>query len=164
MTEYISEADQEKLAPLFDGGAARVPSEPEHWIHNADEGESYCYECCKKEVKRLLKENPDGEYCVDGGWGTDGDSTRFCEKCEKLLENSLTDYGCEAELEHFLEFGFDPKCDDDCRAMSEVISSRGWRPIKYDFMKQREDEAELEYFADLHKLCKWILEKIGATP
>ncbi len=159
----IPEVDREKIEKLFDEGANRVSSEPEHWIHNADEGLSYCYECCEKEVKRLLKENPDGEYCVDGGWGTEGDSTPFCEICGKLLENSLTDYGCESELEHFLAYGFD-LCDDNCRAMSEVIVGRGWEPWKDQIYRNKFDKkSDLQYFTDLHKLCKQILTQIQSN-
>jgi len=164
MTDYIPEFDRGKLETLFNAGASRVPSEPEHWIHNADEGLSYCYECCEKEVKRLLKENPKGEYCVDGGWGTDGDSTPFCEICHKLLENTLTDYGCEAEVEHFMDNGFDPNSDDDCRAMSEVIGGRGWEPLQDLIYRDKyEEKSALQYFTDLHKLCKSILMQLNTN-
>ena len=159
MANYISELNQKELESLFNAGRDGISSEPEYWIHNADEGISYCYECCKKEVKRLLKENPKGEYCVDGGYGTEGDSTPFCEICDKLLENNLTDYGCEAELDHFLENGFDLKSDDDCRAMAEVIDSRGWIPLENRFNEnQDQKDRDLKYFRNLHKLCRTILE------
>ena len=147
----ISKSDQKKLETLFNAGAEKVESEPEHWISGADEGMSYCYDCAEKEVEQLLKKNPAGEYIVDGGWGIEGDSTPFCEICDKLLENTLTDYGCESEVDHFLDHGFDPKYDDDCRAMSEVISSKAWEPCENE---------DIEYFANLHKLCGKILESL----
>lgn len=156
-TKYISKAEQEKLKKLFNDGACRVQSEPEYWIHNADEGESYCHECCEKEVERLLKEDPDGEYCVDGGSGNvEGDYTPFCEKCNKRLENTLTDCGCEDEIRHFLENGFDPQDDYDCRAMSEVIGAREWEPFDITDC----EKSDLLYYAGLHKLCRLISEKI----
>ena len=161
MSDYISESDQEKLERLFNAGRDRIPSEPEYWIHNADEGLSYCYDCCEKEVARLLKENPAGDYSVDGGWGTEGDSTPFCEICGKRLENTLTDYGGEEELDYFLENGFNPKSDDDCRSMAEVIDGRGWIPWEDRLYKNQDDkDRDLKYFQNLHKLCRAILENI----
>ena len=147
----ISKSDQKKLETLFNAGAEKVESETEHWISGADESLSYCYDCAFKEVEQLLKKNPSGEYIVDGGWGIEGDSTPFCEICDKLLENTLTDYGCESEVDHFLDHGFDPKSDDDCRAMSEVISSKAWEPCENE---------DIEYFDNLYKLCERILEAI----
>jgi len=157
----MNSKDREKLEVQFNTGASKIPSEPEHWINGADGGLSYCLDCCKKEVERLLKKEPDGEYTVDGGWGTEGDSTPFCEVCGKLLENTLTDYGCEAEVEHFLSNGFDPESDDDCRAMSEVISARGWE-LWADMIYRNEDEkqADVDYFKGLYELCARILKLI----
>jgi hypothetical protein len=158
---YIPEANREKLEKFFDEGANRVPSEPEHWIHGADEGLSYCFECCEKEVERLSKENPKKEYCVDGGWDIEGNSTPFCEGCGKLLENTLTDYGCESEVEHFLSYKFDLKSNDDRRAMSEVIAARGWEPfVEQCYRDEYDKKSDLDYFDDLHKLCKIILGMI----
>ena len=159
--EYVSVSDREKLEKFFDEGASRVPSESEYWIHGADEGLSYCLECCEKEVKRLLRKNPKEEYCVDGGWGVERDSTPFCEDCGKLLENTLTDCGCGDEIEHFLLYKFDLKSDDDCRAMSEVLSACGWEPFVGECYRDEYDKkSDLDYFDDLHKLCKIILGMI----
>lgn len=159
----LSEAERERLEELFNAGAARMDAAPEHWIHGADEGLSYCYECAEKEVAKLLKEEPDGKYCVDGGWGTTNDSTPFCESCQKLLSSSLTDYGCEAEVDHFTAHGFDPKSDDDCRAMSEVVSARGWeewsgRVFECEYQRTKSEK----YFADLHALGRAILDLANA--
>ena len=157
----ISWADQEKLEALFDAGAARIPSEPEYWINGADGGVSYCFDCCELQVAKLLREDPDGVYEVDGGWewGLEGDYTPFCESCGKLLENSLTDGGCKDEVDHFLLNGFDPKSDDDCRAMSEVISSMGWELWDY-YSTEYKKQCAVEYFDKLHKLCERILKTI----
>ncbi|OEU62402.1 MAG: hypothetical protein BA867_09635 [Desulfobacterales bacterium S5133MH16] len=158
----LTEYEQEYLEKFFDDGSYRVESEPEHWIHGGDEGFSYCQKCCEKEVKRLTAENPAEEYSVDGGWKIEGDNTPYCEKCGKLLENTLTDYGCEVEIDHFLTNGFDVTSDLDRRSMSEVISSGGWEPFARQLFKN-EDEREntLNYFDDLHRLCRSILIKIG---
>ena len=157
----ISKADQEKLEALFDAGAARMPSEPEYWINGGDEGASYCFDCCELQVAKLLREDPDGDYAVDGGYGLEGDYTPFCESCGKLLENSLTDGGCKDEVDHFLLNGFDPKSDDDCRAMSEVISSMGWE-LWADMIygTENEKQADAEYFDKLYVLCERILKLI----
>jgi hypothetical protein len=89
----------ELLAPL----AAKCETWPLHWVGNGDEGESYCRDCCEKEVARLEAENPEGDYFVDGGWGGEEDGCAFCsnDECGRLLECSYTNYGVESELEHF---------------------------------------------------------------
>ena len=162
MNSYIDETDREKLEKFFDESASRVPSEPEYWVHGADEGLSYCLECCKKEVKRLSKENPKAKYCVDGGWGVEGDGTPFCEDCGKLLENTLTDCGCGDEIEHFLSYGFDVKSDDDRRAMSEAIRACGWEPfVGQRYKNEYDKKSALVYFDDLHKLCRKILNDLA---
>ncbi|MEA1885069.1 MAG: hypothetical protein U9N62_11205 [Thermotogota bacterium] len=156
--KFISEKDQEKLFKMFEDGAQgiKVALLPEHWAHGGDEGLSYCLKCCKKEVAQLRKEDPENkdDYYVDGGWGTEGDSIAFCETCEALLDNSLTDYGSEEEVRHFLEHGFDVNNEYDCYSMTRVICGHGWRP--WD-----DKESDLNFYEDLHKLCKRILGTIA---
>ncbi|APW37669.1 hypothetical protein RD110_11075 [Rhodoferax koreense] len=76
-----------------------------HWIaaRNADpeQGEDYCRACCQKEVDRLNAENPDGEYLVDGGWGSESDTSGVCSGCGEPLHVGLTEHGVSSELEHF---------------------------------------------------------------
>jgi len=161
----LSEAERARLVQLFDAGAARVPAAPEHWIcgsnRDHDESTSYCYECAEKEIAKLKQADPEGEWLVDGGWGNEGDSTPFCEGCGKLLSNTLTNYGCEAEVDHFTEHGFDPASDDDCRAMSEVISARGWEEWSGRvFEREYERRNSEKYFSDLHALGRQILAKL----
>lgn len=105
--------------------AAQCELKDEYWIHGADEGESYCYDCCKKEAARLLAEKPElkNEICVDGGWETEGDSTSFCEKCGAMLSNSFTDYGAEQELDHFLEHGVNLKSAVDCYCVQNALGN-----------------------------------------
>jgi len=148
---YISEQDQGRLEKLFNDCAEGIEEHPEHWIAGCDGGLSYCYECAAKEVARLSKENPDEEYSIDGGWGDcDGDSQAFCEDCGKLLNNDFTQYACETEVEHFLEHGFDIDNGYDCLSMSKVISSSGWQPYS--------PGDEVEFYDNLHRLCRRILE------
>lgn len=153
----LSEADRSRLDALFLAGWEKTPADDEHWIHGVsedyDEGLSYCYECAEKEIEKLQKEKPEGEWILDGGWGSEGDSTPFCEQCGKLLSNTLTAYGCEEEVDHFLRDGFDPKSDDDCRSMYEVISALGW--------DAGEIEKYREYVDRLHTLGRAILSKLG---
>jgi hypothetical protein len=51
--------------------AAKFETKPEHWVHGWDEGLSFCFECAEKKVAELLVEEPDGDYCTDGGWGSE---------------------------------------------------------------------------------------------
>ena len=105
---------------------ARVKAEPEHWISGANQGLSYCPKCCKKEVARLRKCDPDTEYEVDGGWGTEGDGSVTCTTCHVLLENSYTHYGCESELDYFETDGFDINNPSDCYSLEHILGSEVW--------------------------------------
>jgi hypothetical protein len=160
---FLTEAECDRLEELFNAGASRTEEEDEHWVGGGDEGQSYCYKCCKKRVAELLKEEPDGDYHVDGGWGTESDSTPFCETCQTLLRASLTQYGCESEVEHFLENGFDPKCDMDCYSMERVISSGGWKPYHFENEPAYKTEKKEKYFTDLHALGRRILDALDKS-
>ena len=159
----LSAAEQEMLSKFFEEGWSRVEDHDEHWIHGWDrdhyESISYCYECAEKEIEKLLKEDPEGEWIVDGGWGGEADSTPFCEGCGKLLSASLTNYGCESELEHFTYNGFNVASDEDRRAMHEVIESRGWEEGEHsgDYERKKSEQ----YYAKLHALARKILQAIS---
>ncbi len=148
MTGQITKTERMRLGKIFSAGAVRVPEKCEYWIGGHDAGESYCFDCAEKKVAELFKKNPNGEYEVDGGWGTEGDYTPSCETCGHRLDNSLTQCGCEEEVRHFLCFGFSPNCDHDCCDMDKVLGSAGW-DIYFEKDKQ--------YFDDFYKLCRIIL-------
>lgn len=82
------------------------PLDPEniHWIPG-EAGENWCYACGKakaKHMRRRAKKNKK-DFILDGGWsGGEEDNPAYCEGCGKLLHYSLTDYGVEQELSHFL--------------------------------------------------------------
>ena len=104
-----------------------------------------------------MEKNPDGDYEVDGGFGVEGDSTPNCETCGKTLENSFTNSACEEELQHFMEYGVDD--DYDYLSLSKMIDSRGWEPWPDTIYRdETEKKMDLEYFENLHKLCKHLLE------
>lgn len=124
--DVLSEGVTKELIEDLLSAGTRCKTVPEHWIHGADEGLSYCHECALKEVAKLLESNPTGEYSVDGGWGGEGDSTPFCEGCGARLENSLTDYGAEEEFNHFLESGCFLKSPDDCYSLTEAMANQYW--------------------------------------
>lgn len=68
---------------------------------DADQGPNWCFVCCEKEVVRLNVANPDAEYFVDGGWNQQSDSPPTCQGCGLALDDTLTEYGIEYELEHY---------------------------------------------------------------
>ena len=146
----ITKTDRLRLEALWDAGMERVHVEPEYWIAGSDEGLSYCRNCCEREVTRLRQEALTQEYCIRGGWDTEGDYTPTCEICGQILSNTFTDYACESEIEHFLEYGFDPDDGFDCLSMSKVIDARGWEPFPGE-------KTDLQYYADLHRLCEDII-------
>ena len=128
--DVISEGLTEHLITDMLGAASRYATKPEHWIHGGDEGLSYCYECCEKEVAKKLKAEPTGDYSVDGGWDNEGDSQAFCEDCGHALSNSFTQYACESEIEHFLENGIDFNCPSDAYSMERILGSTTWEPFR----------------------------------
>jgi len=149
----LTEQEQDQLYKHFSDGSANIKIKAEHWAHGGDEGFSYCCGCCKKEVARLQKEDPENsdDYFVDGGWGSESDSIAHCKTCGVLLENTLTDCGALEEVRHFLGYGFDPKSESDCHSMDLVIDARGWQPWN----------GNLEYYEKLNKLGRVILKQLG---
>ncbi len=146
--------EQARAEAIFSAGAARYADQVKaaHWIHGADGGMDYCRECAlaiieKEKVRRrrLPKvEKKDSEVpSLDGGWRTEHDSPPICDECNAPLDGSLTNYGAETELDHFLENGFDPECDADCHAMSEVLLTLGW-----SFMPEMESQWQSQERAD----------------
>ena len=146
----ITKTERMRLEEIFLAGAMLITEEDEHWINGYDEGLSFCYPCAQKKVDELRKSDPDGEYCVDGGGGTDGDGTPYCETCGQRLDNTLTEWGCTEEVRHFLMYDFDPFSPYACDDMHKVIQSGGWEPI---------DGENESYFSDLYKLCRIILNE-----
>lgn len=113
------------LQRLISPCAAKYDVVPEHWIHGWDEGLSFCFECAEKKVAELLAAEPDDDYLVDGGWGSEGDSEAFCETCTRALDNSFTDYAAETVLDYFEESGFSIDSPPDCHALLECTYALG---------------------------------------
>lgn len=105
--------------------ALHANAQPEYWIGGYDQGFSFCRQCAEKKVRELKKKNPNGEFFVDGGWSTEGDSQAFCETCGMVLDNSFTTFGCEQELDHFAghEWSLSPL---DCLSLGNILGSYGW--------------------------------------
>lgn len=152
----LAEKEQERLDAHF-MAVASTDTESEYWIHGSDEGQSYCRECAHKKVKELKEKQPGADINVDGGYGTEGDSTPFCSVCQKRLENTLTQYGCESELEHFQGNGFKIDSEDDCYSMQQVIDSSGWGPLEFEHESEHEKKERKEYYERLHSLGHKIL-------
>ena len=114
-----------RLQDLIGPCASKYKVVPEHWIHGWDEGLSFCFQCAEKKVAELLKEEPDEDYLVDGGWGSEGDSEAFCETCERALDNSFTDYAAASALDYFEESGVDLSDPSDCYVLLECIDALG---------------------------------------
>lgn len=109
------------LERLIAPGVAQFPVLPEHWIHGWDEGFSFCEPCAQQKIAELLKEKPEEEYLLDGGWIIEGDSMASCDTCGAALDNSFTDYAVRQELDHFLEYGFELKAPADCYSMQNIL-------------------------------------------
>lgn len=94
------------ILSFLNGRSAGLDLENIHWIRG-EAGPNWCHDCGKTMAKHLRRRAPRKErreYILDGGFPSgDEDGCARCEGCGKLLHYSLTDYGAESELEHFLE-------------------------------------------------------------
>jgi hypothetical protein len=136
--------------------ASKCKTEPEHWVHGHYEAESFCLECCEKKVEALLMKKPGADYCVDGGWGIEGDSIPFCETCNALLENSLTDYGSLEELGYFHRDGCSLKSPLGCYSLSKAIEAQLWVPY-LEHKVEHERQKRISNAEFLHRVCWRVL-------
>lgn len=129
------------VAVIVGAEAKKYRTVPEHWVHGADEGESYCLKCCERVVTRIRKERSDesDDVCVDGGWRTENDGMRFCcnEKCSRPLDVSFTDYAVESELEHFEANGFNAQDPGDWWSLDRMLMTERWKGGKHSARVRR---------------------------
>lgn len=156
----LSEKQQDTIRSLISKKAAKHKALDCHWIYNGpDEGANYCERCALKEIKRIRKEYPDAS--LDGGWRTEHDSLPYCETCHKPLDGSLTYYGAEQEIEHFLEYNFDPESAADCYSLDEALNSIGFfEPEQSQYEGDKAYAKRRERQGNLSKLCLKILESL----
>lgn len=95
----------EDIIAILDKISDSLDLECIHWIRG-EAGPNWCHDCGKamaKHLRRRATRKDRGEYILDGGYPAgDEDGCATCEGCGKLLHYSLTDWGVEKELEHFL--------------------------------------------------------------
>lgn len=128
-----------------------------YWIRFGGEGEHYCYDCCKKEVEKINKEyiskGEEPEAMIDGGWGSiEEDGCTFCNGCEVRLETSLTRYGVESEVDHFLSCDLIDQKELDNGQMIELYNVF-YYGTAWDFDEQ--------YEKDLLRLAKIVSSCLG---
>lgn len=92
--------DQDTCWATLDAAAGRVQSYPACWLrHDQKSCDGYfCHKCAAKKIKEL------GEgWTVGGTWNDfhESDGPSFCDKCQCVIDLSLTEYGIDREL--FLE-------------------------------------------------------------
>lgn len=110
-----------------------------HWLSSQetdiDQSEDWCYNCAVKKAEELtiqLKKKVD----VDGGWSSqESDTCSHCQDCETQLNYSLTEYGVESELDHFLDEDIKilPLSKEEAYEINEVLGSYNC----YDEQKKR---------------------------
>lgn len=119
------------LAPL----AARVKIEPCYWIHTPDGehcgagGYEWCFDCATPVMRHLRKRarGRDRDYFnLGGGYRTEHDGPRFCSHCGVRLDGSLTAYGAQEEMAHFMHYGVSPGCSWEAHELSEVLTTLTW--------------------------------------
>lgn len=86
---------------LFDKYADLQPEDP-HWICDGadDESHDYCRKCAKAKIEK------DGKGQLNMSVAPESDSCIHCEECGKLLDYCLTNFGADAELDHFRAIKF----------------------------------------------------------
>lgn len=89
---WLSKNESNPLYPYWFVGEVGIGDE------KYDGGFSFCRDC----ILALLPNMDLGED-YDGGFLCESDGCEHCEKCGKLLQYTLTDYGVDGELNHFVE-------------------------------------------------------------
>lgn len=95
------------------GSRAASPERP-YW--GFEESELHCWDC----VKTVFSDQYGETGGWDGGFACEEDGCCRCEKCGKLLQYSLTDYGVESELAHFEEYPPNDLSDDMCYELERI--------------------------------------------
>lgn len=123
---FLSDAQRKKVESIIGPIAEKYEVVPEHWIHGYDEGFSYCLECAEAKIVELLKEEPKADYHLGGGSVMEGDTLARCDKCYRVLRNSLTHFGCEDELDHWERVKIKTLTPDLCYSFEAIIDCDGW--------------------------------------
>lgn len=98
-----------------------------------DESVSLCYDCIHA-VPRVI-DNEWGEDDVCASSYSESDSPEICEECGKLLSCTLTDYGVNSELEHFLESEWDWNSPTNCFELARIAHAVDTVDQKLDLIK-----------------------------
>lgn len=129
-----------------------------YWISlGYGDGEEFCYDCCQEEVDKINKKlgledkSVYNRACVDGGWGIDRDSSSWCDSCGIRLDSSLTQYGVECEIDHFLENKI-TKIDNDIQI-----------DLHYLFEDSLNHDLDEEYEKGLISIVKHVLSLMGKS-
>lgn len=87
------------------------------WFINSryDESDTFCWDC----LHLVMPKAELGEDFMGGGWD-EHDAAECCIHCGKLLKYTLTDYGVDNELEHFMEVGFDWNFPQECFELCRI--------------------------------------------
>lgn len=95
----------EELLALFEPFARRADPWPIHWVSGGDAGPDWCRPCCKAIAKHARRTREYPYATVDGGWDfrRESDTPSWCAGCGRLLGYSLSHYGLQEEIRHWLE-------------------------------------------------------------
>lgn len=104
-----------------------APTKPCHWLRtpDGDPGTEWCPDCGHSKLRNLRKHDRKrrDDYILDGGWPMEQDSLPTCVSCGAFLRASLTAYGAQYELDHYLENGLQGPHDVDALYLSEILDS-----------------------------------------
>lgn len=134
----------------------KAPTHPNpYWIRGSDDGDDYCDGCIDDAVSKAKKANVGDtdadDITRDGGWAQEKDTSSFCATCGVKLNYTLTDYGAQKEIEHFIEAldkvnGIVDLSEDESEGLTEALSvaecwigsneSEMYIPTINDFLKK----------------------------
>jgi hypothetical protein len=103
--------------------AARVRTQPCHWLTGGDENEAaddYCRRCALLRLRERRRE--EDQPALDGGWETEHDTPPVCVRCGRRLDGRLTQHGAGEEAAHYEAEPFDAS-PSECLDVVRVLDT-----------------------------------------
>ena len=131
MADFVDHPECQALSDAIAPLAAGIKDVPPYWIETPDgtlvtnSGSEWCGDCAyylmrhhrRKDRKRAE------DYYLGGGSRTEEEHLCYCAGCGKHLQVTLLKYGRISELEHWREYGFGARPDEDAYALVALLDA-----------------------------------------